>query len=293
MEAIAEPGKAYLTEAAAELARGFFDLRDLGEFEVRGSEPTGPGLRAGGVGAARSRVGIVTEASIGKSRLCHEFAERTRAGGLEVFEAQAQAHARDLRSLALLRMLRSGRPGLQQKTSEWIAGGPGANRLADESGDDYLRVAIKGAGAFARLCAGEFDEFEREADEVLELAGDDPGAGAGIIMGCPVAWAVGAKAIACRERGEYDEADRHLERAIRIAEAKGDPETTSWHLGTKALLIAMRGEAEAGVAVARRNREQTERLGDVFFRSLALGNLGATLLAAGPRRDGGGRAPLP
>ena len=34
-------------------------------------------------------VGIVAEPGVGKSRLCHEFAERCRARGIEVFEAQA------------------------------------------------------------------------------------------------------------------------------------------------------------------------------------------------------------
>jgi adenylate cyclase len=206
--------------------------------------------------------------------------DREEAGRLANEAEELATQCGDVRSLALLRMLRSGRPGLQQTTSEWIAGVAEANRLADESGNDYLRVAIRAAGAFARLCAGDFDGFEREADEVLELAGDDHGAGAGIIMGCPVAWAVGGKAIACRERGEYEEAERHLERAIRIAEEQGDPETTSWHLGSKALLMTMRGEADAGVLMARRNCEETERMGDVFSRSLALGNLGATQLAA-------------
>jgi tetratricopeptide (TPR) repeat protein len=42
----------------------------------------------------------------------------------------------------------------------------------------------------------------------------------------------------------------------------------------------MRGEVEAGVAVGRRNRELTDRLGDVFSRGLALGNLGVAQLAA-------------
>jgi adenylate cyclase len=196
-------------------------------------------------------------------------------------EAEEMATAcGDLHSLALLKMLRAGRPGLDQKTSDWIEGVKEANRLADESGDDYLRVAIRAAGAFAYLCAARFDRFEEEADRVLELAGDDHTAGAGIIMGCPYAWAVGAKAIATRERGEYAESERHLERAIRIAEEQGDPETLSWNLGTKALLLAMKGEAETGVALARRNCEQTQRLGDVFSQSLALGNLGATQLAA-------------
>jgi len=55
MEALAEPGKAYLTEAAAELAHGYFDLEDLGEFEIKGaSRPVGV-FELNGVGSARSR----------------------------------------------------------------------------------------------------------------------------------------------------------------------------------------------------------------------------------------------
>ncbi|HET7574653.1 MAG TPA: AAA family ATPase, partial [Solirubrobacterales bacterium] len=189
-------------------------------------------------------------------RLGMEREEMTR---LEREAEELATRCGDIRSLALLRMLRSGRPGLEQSTAEWIAGVEEANRLADESGDDYLRVAIRAAGAFAYLVAADFDRFDREADEVLELAGGDHGAGAGIIIGSPVAWAVGGKAITARERGEYDAAERLADRGIAIAEAQGDPETLSWHRGTRALLAAMRGEAEAGVAVARRNCEQTER----------------------------------
>ena len=37
MEALAEPGKAYLTEHAAELAQGYLELEDLGEFEIKGA----------------------------------------------------------------------------------------------------------------------------------------------------------------------------------------------------------------------------------------------------------------
>jgi class 3 adenylate cyclase/tetratricopeptide (TPR) repeat protein len=186
----------------------------------------------------------------------------------------------DLRSLALLQMLRSGRPGLEQTTAEWIAGVAEAERLADESGDHHLRVAIRAAGAYAYLCAADFERLDQIADEVIELAGDDHGVGAGIIIGSPVAWAYGAKAIVRRERVEFEECDRLVERALQIAENQGDPETASWSRGTKAMLLAMRGDAEAGMAVGRRNCELTERLGDVFSRSLALGNLGAAQLAA-------------
>jgi class 3 adenylate cyclase len=143
MEALAEPGKAYLTEAAADLARGFLELEDLGEFEIKGASRPVRVFELAGVGAARSRldlsrergfsrfvgrtqeldlltgalgrakagegaaVGIVAEPGVGKSRLCHEFAERCRTEGIEVFECQGQAHARDVPFMPVLQMLRS------------------------------------------------------------------------------------------------------------------------------------------------------------------------------------------
>jgi len=205
--------------------------------------------------------------------------DREEAARLEAEAEEIATRIGDLRSLALLRMLLSARPGLEQGTADWIAGVAEAKRLADESGDRHLRVAIRAAGAYAFLCAADFERLDETADEVLELAGGDPGVGAGIIIGCPSAWALGAKAIVCRERGEFERCEQLLERALRIAEEQGDPETASWNRGTKALLLAMQGQADAGVAVGRRNCELTERLGDVFSRSLALGNLGAAQLA--------------
>jgi class 3 adenylate cyclase/tetratricopeptide (TPR) repeat protein len=205
---------------------------------------------------------------------------REEVSRLEAEAGEIATRTGDLRSLALLQMLRSARPGLEQTTAEWIAGVAEASRLADESGDHHLRVAIRAAGAYAYLCAADFEGLDRVADEVLELAGDDNSAGAGIVIGSPVAWAFGAKAIVRREREEFAECERLLDRGLQIAEEQGDPETASWNRGSKALLLAMRGDTSAGVAVGRRNCELTERLGDVFSRSLALGNLGTAQLAA-------------
>jgi class 3 adenylate cyclase len=206
--------------------------------------------------------------------------ERDEVAQLEVEAGEIATRTGDLRALAMLQMLRSARPGLEQRTADWIVGVEEANRLADESGDDQMRVAIRAAGAYAYLCAADFETFDRNADEILALAGDDHAAGAGIIVGCPVALALWAKAIVCRERGELERCEQLLERSLRIAEEQGDPETASWNRGSQALLLAMQGNPEAGVAIGRRNRELTERLGDVFSRSLALGNLGTAQLAA-------------
>jgi adenylate cyclase len=211
-------------------------------------------------------------------RLGMDPAKATR---LEAEAKELATQIGDLHSLALLRMLATGRPGLEQTTTEWIAGVEEAVRLADESGNRYLQAAIRAAGAYAYLCAADFEQLDRAADEVIELTDDDPAIGAGLIVGCPLAWAYGIKALARREQGDFEACERLLHKSLRISEAQGDLETTSWNQATQGLLYAMRGEASAGVAVERRNCETTERLGDVFSRSLALANLGATQLAAG------------
>ncbi len=143
MESLAEPGRAYLTEQTAKLVSGYLDLDDLGEFDVKGvSEPVRVHALAG-AGGARSRldisqargftrfvgredelatlqaaleqsrdgrgvvVGVVGEAGVGKSRLCHEFVERCRRQGIPVYEAQCQAHGSAIPFLPVLQMMRS------------------------------------------------------------------------------------------------------------------------------------------------------------------------------------------
>jgi class 3 adenylate cyclase len=186
----------------------------------------------------------------------------------------------DLRSLTLLRMLGSARPGISHEASAWLAATEEVTRLARESGDHHLQVAICAASSYVYLCTADFERFDRVADETLELADGDRSAGAGIVIGSPIAWAMMAKGLVRRERVETEEAERWLADGLRVAEEVGDTETASWIRGSVALMRAANGDAEAGAAMARRNCELTERLGDVFSRSLALGNYAATLLHA-------------
>ena len=186
----------------------------------------------------------------------------------------------DLHSRALLKLATSARPGMPHVAEDWLAAIAEINRLADESGDLHLRIAMRSAGAYGFLCAGDFDGFERMLNEVLQLAGEDRRAGAGIVIANPVAWALMGKGLVERERGRGDEAEALFESALRVATEEDDPETASWTRSNMALMLAMRGDVEAGMALARRNCELTERLGDVFSRTLAVANLGATQLAA-------------
>ncbi len=162
MEALAEPGSAYLTESTAALASGFLEMKGLGEFEIKGVSRPVDVFELAGIGAARSRldlsrergfsrfvgrdeemaeleealasadagegavVGIAAEAGVGKSRLSHEFSQRCRERGLEVYEAQAQAHGQSPPLLAVLQMLRAffgiGDRDPERLTREKIAG---------------------------------------------------------------------------------------------------------------------------------------------------------------------------
>jgi class 3 adenylate cyclase/tetratricopeptide (TPR) repeat protein len=189
--------------------------------------------------------------------------------------------AGDLRSLALLKLLTAARPGVAHLASDWIAAADEAIRLADEAGDLDLQIAIRGPGCYAHMCAGDLDLVERTAAEIIDLGGGDPTLGAGIVIGCPPAWGLMARSIALKERDRLDEAESAADESLRLAVEYGDPETESWSRGNKATLMAERGEIEAALALARRNCELTDQLGDVFSRTLALTSLGYVQIGAG------------
>lgn len=162
MEQLAAPGKIYVTEHTASQVDEYFALQDLGEFQVKGAsrplrvhELTGEGAARGRLDVSRARgfsrfvgrddelrtlesaleqafagegqvVGIVGEPGVGKSRLCHEFAERRRAQGISVFHTAGQAHAKSVPLLPVLGFLRTffgiGERDSDQTARERIAG---------------------------------------------------------------------------------------------------------------------------------------------------------------------------
>jgi class 3 adenylate cyclase/tetratricopeptide (TPR) repeat protein len=211
--------------------------------------------------------------------------DRAEADALAAEAIEIAERIGDTHSLALLKLLTAGRPGAAEHTTEWIAAAEEAIRLADETGDVALRIAVRSASAYAYMCAGDLDALERTTDTMLALIDGDPALGAGIVVDCPNAWALMAKSVALRERDRPDEAEELLDEALRLAAEHDDPETESWARGSKALLLADRGEIEAALALSRRNCELTERLGDVFSRSTALTSLAYVQLVAGESVD--------
>ena len=143
MESLAEPNTCFLTTNTAALVAGYFVLDDLGEFQVKGVTAPVRVHRLGGIGTSRTRfdisrsrglsrfvgrasdlrtledalaqaaigngqvVGVVADAGTGKSRLCFEFLEQCRARGLQVFEARAVAHGRNVPLLPILELFRA------------------------------------------------------------------------------------------------------------------------------------------------------------------------------------------
>ncbi len=224
--------------------------------------------------------------------------EPERVDALVEEAREIAARTGDLRSLTMLRFLESARPGLEQPASDWTRATDEAIALADESGDEALRIAIRTAGSYSYMVAGDLEHCEQLVDEALEIAGDDHSAGNGLVIGCPYAWAIMAKGVIQRDHCEFDAGEELFEQALRIAAEQGDPETASWTRGNLAILLASRGDLDSALGLAQRNYELTERLGDVFSRCWALVNLGSVRLERGDAEgaldsDRARRPPLP
>jgi len=162
MEQLAEPGKPLLTERTAKLVTGFFSVRDLGPSRVKGMTEPVRLYELEGAGPLRTRfdvsrarglarfvgrapemaaleasleralagegqiVGVVGEPGVGKSRLCHEFAERCRARGIPFIEAHAVAHGKTIPLLPWMELMRN------------------AFGVTEQDGDDMARQKIAG-----------------------------------------------------------------------------------------------------------------------------------------------------
>jgi class 3 adenylate cyclase/tetratricopeptide (TPR) repeat protein len=183
MEQLATPDQVYLTENSAKLVSGFFRLRDLGPFELKGvsapvrvSELEGVGTLHTPLEVSRSRgfsrfvgrademasleaaleraldgngqvVGIVGEPGVGKSRLCQEFVERCQARGISVYGGHGVSHGKAIPYLPILELFR-GFFGISERDNEKAAREKIAGRMLalDESLRDALPLLFEFLG---------------------------------------------------------------------------------------------------------------------------------------------------
>ncbi len=184
MENLASPDTIYVTQNVADLCEGYFELDDLGAFNVKGvSEPVGV-HQLQGIGKLKTRfdvsrarglsrfvgrtdevatltaalesarhgegqvVGIVAHAGVGKSRLCFEFLERCRSQGLFVTEGQAVPHGKNIPLLPVMQAFRAyygvSESDDARTTRDKIAG---RMLLIDESFRDVLPLLFDFFGA--------------------------------------------------------------------------------------------------------------------------------------------------
>jgi class 3 adenylate cyclase/tetratricopeptide (TPR) repeat protein len=143
LQELCDSGQVYASEHTARLVSGYFELRDLGAFKLKGvAEPVGC-FELSGMGALRSRfdlsrarglsrfvgrapematleealsdalegrggvVGVVAEAGVGKSRLCFEFTEKCRARAIPVYAGHAVSYGRSVPLVPIRRLMQS------------------------------------------------------------------------------------------------------------------------------------------------------------------------------------------
>jgi class 3 adenylate cyclase/tetratricopeptide (TPR) repeat protein len=142
MQQVAAPNAVVLSAGTARLVEGYFQLRELGQTQVKGVRDPMSVFELEKAGAIRTRleasrargfskfvgrapevaaledalarvevgegqvVGVVAQAGVGKSRLCVEFLEGARARGVQVREGHCLAHGRTVPLLPVLEILR-------------------------------------------------------------------------------------------------------------------------------------------------------------------------------------------
>ena len=142
IEQLTPAESAYLSDHTARLVTGFFELRDLGKFELKGVRAPIRVWELAGIGSSRSRldvsaargfsrfvgrdremealeaalgdalqgdgraVGVVGAAGLGKSRLCLEFVERCLERGASVYKAHSPSHGVTIPFLPVRELLR-------------------------------------------------------------------------------------------------------------------------------------------------------------------------------------------
>jgi len=149
-----------------------------------------------------------------------------------------------------------------------------ATRLAEESEDIALRVALLLTTVVWELHSGELHSALVLVDQVLDLTREDHTLGAAIVGFNSHVFAIFYRGVVRLAAGLLDAARRDFDQAIELALAQSDFELVAMARGFYALLGWFTGDPTIGLAQARQAVEIAERIGSPMARGQAYGFLG-------------------
>lgn len=155
---------------------------------------------------------------------------------------------------------------------EGLEGFREVSRRAIAAGDPGGALTASLGVAYAHWIAGSVRDAVQALDAGLELAGDDPMTGSGLVFVCPGAHALAERAPLVGHTGELEAALRDASRAMELAVEHGDRETEANAQANLALFQAEVGQTEAAMgnaAQALANADQTGHLIAVINASVA------------------------
>jgi adenylate cyclase len=208
--------------------------------------------------------------------ISHEEAE-----GVYLEAERMASKAGDLRSRTLLLGLYGGIRGVNDgEPAEQARLGRESIALAEEVGDPALYM-VGAVNVYGLFVVGELREGVALLDRAIELADGDPKLGAGIAVGCPLAYCLIFKGGLVCTMGRIAEARTLIEQGMDMARENHDTELVGWGHMWSTWLAYFTGDSQAAYAHAQGSLEIAERIGDAFSRTFAWYWLGLAELMRG------------
>jgi class 3 adenylate cyclase/tetratricopeptide (TPR) repeat protein len=162
----------------------------------------------------------------------------------------------------LLDLAYSGNMFFGGREHESVAFSARAVEIADEIGDPGLVLNANCYASVAALTVGALRESIELVDRAVALAGDDYGAGSGLITGTPYAHCLWTRGSAQVMMGLFERSFRDFNRSLEIAAEFGDTLCELTALTMRALAYSETFEAERGLVDAERAVELVDWIGD-------------------------------
>lgn len=137
-----------------------------------------------------------------------------------------------------------------------------AVEVAERIGDPALVLNANVYGSVGAITIGELRESFELADRALTLAGEDHGAGAGLVTGTPYAHCLWVRGFSRLLMGSFEPGMRDFERSLEIAAEFGDSLCELSVLTCRAISYGLNFEPEPGLADAERAAAMADVIGD-------------------------------